>query len=205
MIDWEVVLLLEPASILGTVVGGLMNKTFPVWLSMLLMLIFLVLTTARTVRSSSRYSLLLAHSCSLFSFPPSFSHPQFRKAIKLYKFESLRNLAEDQSVSPEPSSFRGCRGSASESNLAGMAEDKSTPAGMGRTLSYLDFATTEKHIEAEPASPGYEALEDSSPLVPSPVPAGFLGKGEGWYWTILPMVILQVIVGVLFLVKKVSR
>lgn len=77
MIDWEIVLLLEPGSILGTVIGGFLNKSFPQWLSLLLMLCFLLATSART----------------------------FKKAIKLHRLET--NAKRNNCVSPAEASFRG--------------------------------------------------------------------------------------------------
>ncbi|UPR00081.1 sulfite exporter TauE/SafE family protein [Chloropicon primus] len=185
MIDWEVVLLLEPASILGTVLGGMMNKTFPVWLSMLLMMVFLALMTART----------------------------YKKAIKLYLLESRAMEAND--VTPAESSFRGSRTHQDPVSWppsrpgahGAKTEPESPDVGtgselvMGRKLSFLDLATNEKHFEPE-EHPAYVALGDTLPLVESSLSqAEPLRPGPG---VIAPMIALQASVGVLFLVKQAS-
>ena len=48
LIDYETTLMLEPPTLLGTVIGVLLNRMTPKWLIALLLLLFLVATTLRT-------------------------------------------------------------------------------------------------------------------------------------------------------------
>lgn len=192
MIDWEVVLVMEPSSILGTVLGAIMNKTFPVWLSMILMLAFLVATTVRT----------------------------FKKALKLYGLESRALEAND--VTPAESTFEGFRKdppmsyppagrAATIPHSRSLAEIKTASHAelvLERTLSFLDLAVSEKQFEGSynhhHKNSDYEALQDEAPLLAHRSDEGKPPLGGGMA-AIVPMVALQAVVIVLFVVKKTSE
>ena len=63
LIDYDTTLMLEPPTLLGTVIGVLLNRMTPKWLIALLLLLFLVVTTWRT--SSKAFSMYGRESAAL--------------------------------------------------------------------------------------------------------------------------------------------
>ena len=69
LIDYDTTLMLEPPTLLGTVIGVLLNRMTPKWLIALLLLVFLIVTTWRTsskaFRLYGRESAILASHAEL--------------------------------------------------------------------------------------------------------------------------------------------
>jgi len=190
MINWEVVLLMEPASILGTVVGGLLNKTFPVWLSMLLMIIFLTATTVRT----------------------------YRKAIKLYAIESESPAAHERRplASPEPQNALSEPLHLSPSEY--FLSPKETELAAQRSLSLLDESVDERSLLLSPPLHGYmDTIAEAEDIRNDSIRYTHAKEARNkelisiydresrafQYSAIVPMIVLQAVVIVLFIVKKI--
>lgn len=196
MINWEVVLLMEPASILGTVVGGLLNKTFPVWLSMLLMIIFLTLTTIRT----------------------------YRKAVKLYSIESdsaaaseKRPLAspEPQNALSEPLNLSQLSPSEYLSPSEFFLSPKETELAVQRSLSLLNESIDERSLLSPPLRGymdtiaeenfGNESIRYTHAKETHNIEllSIYERESKAFQFAIVPMILLQSLVIVLFIMKKI--
>lgn len=77
IIDYDVALIMEPMTLVGTIIGVYGNKIFPSWLITFLLVILLSFTTYRTIKKvnspsfiiySWKETITLALSCSYFFF-----------------------------------------------------------------------------------------------------------------------------------------
>eukprot|EP00205_Picochlorum_sp_RCC944_P001869 CAMPEP_0182607324 /NCGR_PEP_ID=MMETSP1330-20130603/2031_1 /TAXON_ID=464278 /ORGANISM="Picochlorum sp., Strain RCC944" /LENGTH=524 /DNA_ID=CAMNT_0024825903 /DNA_START=122 /DNA_END=1696 /DNA_ORIENTATION=- len=190
MINWEIVLLLEPCSILGTVIGGIMNKTFPVMLSVVLMVAFLTLTTIRT----------------------------FRKAVKLYEIESsaFMRLGTIDDLSADIPAGHSRSLSLSPTLLPSHSEPLLSPASETRRLcssqramSYLDFSVDERNL----MSPEYDSGDPNqsvrymkaAKVNNTELTSIYMSESKTFQFCMIPMIVLQCIVIALFIVKQQSK
>ena len=190
MINWEIVLLLEPCSILGTVIGGIMNKTFPVMLSVVLMVVFLTLTTIRT----------------------------FRKAVKLYEIESsaFMRLGTIDDLSADIPAGHSRSLSLSPTLLPSHSEPLLSPAAETRRLcssqramSFLDFSVDERNL----MSPEYDSGDPNqsvrymkaAKVNNTELTSIYMSESKTFQFCMIPMIVLQCIVIALFIVKQQSK
>eukprot|EP00775_Hariotina_reticulata_P001221 gene1221-1560_t len=54
MVDWDLILLMEPPTLLGAIAGSYINKLLPVWISHILLAVLLTLMTIRVVQRACR-------------------------------------------------------------------------------------------------------------------------------------------------------